>query len=164
MENREISCCFSGHRIIPAAEYDNVSYQLELKVIDLIGQGVSRFFAGGALGFDTLAAKAVIKAKKIFPHIKLNLILPCKSQHKKWNEIDKNVYDEILSAADRIEYITERYTRDCMFTRNRRLVDSSSVCLCYLNKDKGGTAYTVEYAKNQGVRIINIAEEKEWIR
>lgn len=42
MENREVSCCFSGHRIIPAAEYDNVSYQLELKVIDLIGQGVSR--------------------------------------------------------------------------------------------------------------------------
>lgn len=59
MENREVSCCFSGHRIIPAAEYDNVSYQLELKVIDLIGQGVSRFFAGGALGFGLFVSKRI---------------------------------------------------------------------------------------------------------
>ena len=96
--------------------------------------------------------------------MQLNLILPCKDQDKKWKESDRNEYKEILSKADHIEYVSERYTRDCLFRRNRRLVDSSRVCLCYLNKNKGGTAYTGEYAKNQGVRIINIADEKEWIR
>ena len=164
MDNKEKSCCFSGHRDISSVNYPDIAYQLELKIFDLISQGFTNFYNGGAAGFDALAAKRVINAKIIFPHVKLNLILPCKDQDKKWKEPDKNEYKEILSKADHIEYVSERYTRDCMFRRNRLLVDSSSVCLCYLNKSKGGTAYTVEYAKNQGVRIINIAEEKEWIR
>ena len=164
MDNIEKTCCFSGHREISAAGYPDIAYQLELKIIDLISQGYTVFYDGGALGFDVLAAKTVIRAKEIFPHVQLNLILPCKDQDKKWKESDRNEYKEILSKADHIEYVSERYTRDCLFRRNRRLVDSSRVCLCYLNKNKGGTAYTVEYAKNQGVRIINIADEKEWIR
>lgn len=164
MDSKEKTCCFSGHRDITATEYPNIAYQLELKIFDLISQGFTSFYDGGAIGFDALAAKTVIKAKKIFPHVKLNLILPCKDQDKKWKEPDRNEYKEIISKADYIEYVSERYTQDCMFLRNRRLVDSSIVCLCYMNKNKGGTAYTVEYAKNQGVRIINIAEENEWIR
>ena len=163
MDIKEKTCCFSGHRDITVTEYPDIAYQLELKIFDLISQGFTSFYAGGAIGFDALAAKTVIKAKKIFPHVKLNLILPCKDQDKKWKEPDRSEYKEILNTADNIEYVSERYTRDCMFLRNCRIVDSSVVCLCYLNKNKGGTAYTVEYAKNQGVRIINIAEEKEWI-
>ena len=164
MDNKENTCCFSGHRDITASESPDIAYQLELKVFDLISQGFTSLYDGGAIGFDVLAAKTVIKAKKLFPHVKLNLILPCKDHDKKWKEPDRNEYKEILSKADYIEYVSERYTRDCMFRLNRRLVDSSSVCLCYLNKNKGWTAYTVVYAKNQGVRIINIAEVKEWIR
>ena len=164
MDIKEKTCCFSGHRDITVAEYPDIAYQLELKIFDLISQGFTSFYDGGAIGFDTLAAKTVIKAKKIFPHVKMNLILPCKDQDKKWTEFDRSEYKEIFNKADHIEFVSELYTRDCMFLRNRRLVDSSTVCLCYLNKNKGGTAYTVEYAINQGVRIINIAEEKEWIR
>ena len=163
MDNKEKTCCFSGHRDITADEYPDIAYQLELKVFDLVSQGFTSFYDGGAIGFDTLAAKTVIKAREIFPHVKLNLILPCKDQDKKWKGPDRNEYKDILSKADYIEYVSERYTLNCIFRRNRRIVDSSSVCLCYLNKNKGGTAYTVAYAKNQGVRIINIAEVKEWI-
>ena len=164
MDNSKNACCFSGHRDIAASEYSNIAYQTELKVIDLIGQGFTNFYAGGALGFDTIATKAVINAKRLFPHVKLALILPCKEQDKKWKEPEKNQYKELLNKADHVEFISENYTQDCMFQRNRRLVDSSSVCLCYLNKNKGGTAFTVEYAKKQGVQIINIAEQEEWIR
>ena len=164
MDSNEKTCCFSGHRDITATKYPDIVYQLELKIFDLISQGFTIFYDGGAIGFDTLAAKTVIKAKELFPNVKLNLILPCKDQDKKWEEHDRNEYKEILSKADHIEFVSELYTRDCMFLRNRRLVDSSSICLCYLKKNKGGTAYTVEYAKNQGVRVINIAEEVEWIR
>lgn len=46
-----------------------------------------------------------------------------------------------------------------MFKRNRHLVDNSSVCICYQTKETGGTAYTVEYARKHGLRIINLAEE-----
>ncbi len=164
MDSKEKICCFSGHRAITASQYPDIAFQLELKIFDLISQGFTSFYDGGAIGFDTLAAKTVIKAKELFPNVKLNFILPCKDQDKKWKEHDRNEYKEILSKADHIEFVSELYTRDCMFLRNRRLVDSSCICLCYLNKNNGGTAYTVEYAKNQGVRVINIAEEVEWIR
>lgn len=42
--------------------------------------------------------------------------------------------------------------------RNRHLVDNSSACISYLTENKGGTFYTVNYAKSKGVEVINIAE------
>lgn len=41
--------------------------------------------------------------------------------------------------------------------KNRHLVDNSSVCVAYLTRSGGGTAYTVEYAKKHGLKVINIA-------
>lgn len=49
-------------------------------------------------------------------------------------------------------------TRGCMHKRNRHLVDNSSACISYLTENKGGTFYTVNYAKSKGVEVINIAE------
>ena len=40
------------------------------------------------------------------------------------------------------------------------LVDRSSVCVAYLKRQNGGTAYTADYAKKQGLEIINIAEDR----
>ncbi len=37
--------------------------------------------------------------------------------------------------------------------------DSSSACICFLTKHEGGTAYTVEYAKQKGLDIINVADK-----
>ena len=45
-----------------------------------------------------------------------------------------------------------------MHKRNRHLVDHSSICVCYLTEDRGGTAYTVNYAKKQGLKVINLAD------
>ena len=44
-----------------------------------------------------------------------------------------------------------------MHKRNRHLVDNSSVCVCYLAKDSGGTDYTVGYARLKGLKVINLA-------
>ena len=41
-----------------------------------------------------------------------------------------------------------------MHKRNRHLVNSSSICLCYLNKQSGGTFYTVNYAYRKGLKVI----------
>ncbi len=63
-----------------------------------------------------------------------------------------------MEQANKVVYISQKYTPDCMLRRNRHLVDYSSVCICYLNKTTGGTAYTVKYAQKCGLQIINIAE------
>ena len=50
-----------------------------------------------------------------------------------------------------------------MFKRNRHLVDNSSVCVCYLTKDSGGTAYTVRYAKEKGLEIVNLVQGEKCV-
>lgn len=68
-------------------------------------------------------------------------------------------YERIKAQADKVVYTAQQYTSGCMHRRNRHLVDNSSVCVCYLTKDSGGTAYTVQYAERQELKIINIAHK-----
>ena len=150
------TCCFSGHREINPAILPALREQLSMLIKALIADGYHIFECGGALGFDTLAAQSVLSLKREYPDIKLILVLPCTTQTKYWSEENKRIYNNILLQADDVEYIEKNYSRGCMFARNRKLVDTSSLCVCYLSKNKGGTAYTVNYAKHMRKEIINL--------
>lgn len=151
---KEKTCCFTGHRIIKEKEIDSVKIRLEQEIINLIEKDVVFFVCGGVLGFDMIAALTILKLKKVYKNIQLIMALPCKSQDKYWNEKDKIIYRNILSLADRIVYISDIYTRDCMLNRNRYMVNISYYCICYLRKNKSGTLQTVNYAKKQNLKII----------
>lgn len=155
------TCCFTGHRFLPENQKGKISLALESAVLSLIHSGYRYFGAGGALGFDTLAAQTVLRLRQNYPDIRLILVLPCVSQADKWPPADIAVYQEIMGQANKIVYTSHEYTAGCMFKRNRHLVDHSSVCICYLEKSTGGTAYTVDYARKCGLKIINLAEEQE---
>lgn len=155
---RELTVCFTGHRKLPFMQLHSIEKRLKDEIISLIEQGYRYFGAGGALGFDTIASQAVLEAKKEYSQVRLILVLPCLSQAERWSDKDKAVYEDIKGQADKVVYISQEYTRDCMFKRNRHLVDGSSVCICYLTEQTGGTAYTVDYAQRCGLRIINIAK------
>lgn len=117
-------------------------------------------FGGGALGFDTLAAQEVIRvrAENAF-EIRLILVLPCLGQESRWTERDAAVYRALLRQADEVIYTGDIYTRGCMFQRNRYMVDHSATCLCYLtDAARGGTVYTVNYAREHGLKVINLAQ------
>lgn len=111
------------------------------------------------MGFDTLAAQTVLDLKSDYPQIKLILVLPCLSQTNGWNSRDIEIYKVIKQKADKVVYTSQEYSRGCMHKRNRHLVDNSSVCICYLTQNTGGTAYTVEYAKRKKLLVINAAEK-----
>lgn len=53
---RSKTVCFTGHRELPADDLLEISKHLEDTLATLIEQGYRYFGAGGALGFDTLAA------------------------------------------------------------------------------------------------------------
>lgn len=161
MIQREQTCCFTGHRDIPVEQRPSVTQRLKETIIALAKRGVIYYGAGGALGFDTLAAQAALDLKADIPQLRLILVLPCLSQTRGWPEADRQVYESIKAQADKVRYVSERYTPDCMFKRNRHLVDYSGVCVCYMTKARGGTAYTVDYAKRHGLEIINLAENVE---
>lgn len=133
-----------------------VRENLHNALIDSIEKGYERFLAGGALGFDTLAADMVIELKSLYPHIQLILVLPCREQTRGWSQNDIDNYERIKLQADEIIYTAENYYRGCMHIRNRCMVDNSSLCICYLTKETGGTAYTVRYADNNGLQLINL--------
>lgn len=154
---KESTCCFTGHRDIPS---DLAGYLLG-RVMDgincLYRHGVKTFLAGGAVGFDTLAAQAVLKCKEAHPDICLILVIPCRDQAKYWKQDDRNAYESIKELADGTVCLSEHYHRGCMQQRNRYMVDHSCTCMCYLTQSKGGTAYTVGYAKSRGVAVFNLA-------
>lgn len=155
---REKTVCFTGHRTIPLLKKRKIEKRLKEVLESLIQEGYCFFGAGGALGFDTIAAQTVLDLKKKYSEIKLILVLPCKNQRRGWTDKDVSIYEKIMAQADKVVYTQEHYDRGCMFKRNRHLVDNSSVCVAYLTEDKGGTAYTVNYAQQKGVKVINVAE------
>ncbi len=160
INNRETvdTVCFTGHRRIENERISEISAMLERTLRILISHGITRFLAGGALGFDTIAALTVLDLKKEFPNIRLELILPCRSQTKFWSDDDRALYQRILKSADSSVFLHDSYTADCMHDRNRRLVDDCDICVAFLEYSGGGTAYTVSYALKCDKPIINIAE------
>lgn len=154
---REQTCFFTGHRDIPPNEegriYENVYLLCETLAEKM---NICTFICGGARGFDTLAARAVLALQKKNADIRLQLILPCKDQAMRWSRGDQKIYREILAAADLVEYVSEHYTSYCMHARNRRMVDESCCGIVFMRQTKGGTAYTVKYAIEQEVKLFSV--------
>lgn len=125
----EQTCCFTGHRVIPADVIPQLSCWLEGAVRGLIAEGIRFFGAGGALGFDTLAAETVLNLRREFPEIRLILVLPCRDQTRGWKQKDVARYERIRQAADKVVYTSEDYAPGCMHKRNRYLIDNSAVCI-----------------------------------
>lgn len=155
---RERTCCFTGHRNIAPEQQLVVAKRLYHVVEQLVLTGYCYYGAGGALGFDTMAARCVLNLREKYPQIKLILVLPCISQTRGWAKEDVEIYEEIRRHADKTVYTSYEYFSGCMLKRNRHLVECSSVCVAYQRESRGGTAYTVNYARQQGLRIINLAE------
>ena len=106
-----------------------------------------------------MAAQEVLRVRgERFPHLRLVLVLPYVGQESQWSQRDAAVYRALLRQADEVVYTAKAYTRGCLFQRNRYLVDHSAHCVCYLQRDTGGTAYTVRYARERGLVIHDLTQ------
>lgn len=151
---REQTCCFTGHRRMTASERDRLTPWLESAVTELVKQGIVYFGVGGAVGFDMLAAQTVCRLRQRFPQMRLIMVLPCEDMARHWSAADRRQLDMLIQQADKVVYAGKVYTADCMKQRDRRLVDNSSVCVAWLTHYGTGTGYTVEYARRQGLTVI----------
>ena len=151
-------CCFSGHRRISAQHFMKLPALLDRVLGELVNKGFRTFRTGGAVGFDTLCALKCLELKKKFPEfdITLELCLPCRNQTEGWSEQEKNVYNFVLQAADKVTSEQDVYSAGCMHARNRRLVNGADACVAFLSSNSGGTAYTCNYAAENGVQVINL--------
>ena len=157
------SCFFTGHRNIG---FDAMLIVKTGHIInDLIKDGVTDFYAGGAVGWDMICEELVLSLRKKYPEIKLHLILPCppEQQISGWGDGDRAEYDSILKNSDDVEIVSESYDKDCMKKRNARLAELGEICLCYYNEKnfRSGTGQTVRMAQKAEKKIINVYDSAE---
>ena len=126
---------------------------LKTAVERLILQGFENFYCGMAMGFDLIAAEVVLDAKKFYPHVKLIACVPCPDQQRSYPEEEKKKYERLLPLCDKVEILSDHYYRGCMLARDRFMVDNCSCVLAYMDRNDGGTAYTVRYAKSKNKQI-----------
>ena len=71
---RKNACCFTGHREILPEDREPLRTALLSEIQRLYAEkGVTEFYTGGARGFDTMAAEAVLKTREALP-VRLHLI------------------------------------------------------------------------------------------
>ncbi len=160
---REKTICFTGHRVIRKKDAGKIEILKEILEY-YIEHGYLYFAAGGARGFDMVAAEIVLEFQKYYPNIELILILPFDKPYtveKGWSESEIVRYENIKKAATEVIYVGEKYERGCYYKRNRKLVSLSSMCIAYKYKESGGTAYTVAEAERERIGVLNIADVKE---
>ena len=92
MDLRAKTCCFTGHRNLSGEEKLKAAVRLRRVIEEQIKAGVVFYGAGGALGFDTLAAQIVLDMKKEYPQLRLILVLPCEDQSRGWRSEDIAAY------------------------------------------------------------------------
>lgn len=149
--------CFTGHRVIGK---DFSLKRLEAYIKEMLEHfGVRVFIVGGALGFDTIAARLLLKLRDNGYDLELHVYAPCNNQSARWSQEDKITYNEILKQADYVSMVDRPYYDGCMRERNYKMVDNARYCICYLNQSaRSGTAQTVRYARKKGLAIYNISD------
>ena len=155
---RQRTCCFTGHREIPEKDLPGILERTEQTVRRLIERGVVFFGVGGAIGYDTEAAKLLFRLRATdYPQIKVILVYPFEGFTSRWSDEQRAEYARLLPQYDKAVCVAQRASREAYLERDRHLVDSSAYCIAYCTRNSGGTAYTVRYAHQQGVTVFNTA-------
>lgn len=168
--NKEATCCFTGHRPqkLPWGYDEDWPDCIRLKVrlgceIEAMRQkGVTDFISGMAVGVDLWAAEIVVDLKRAYPEdtIRLFAAIPFEGQANKWSSEYRERYYETLAKADGETTLYAHYNEGCTFERNRYMVDHSAHMIAVYNGEKkGGTKYTVDYARSKGLEIVIINPE-----
>ena len=145
-------CTFTGHRVLRDLDFALMDRVIE----NLIKNGCRRFLCGMAMGFDLAAAESVISLMEVYPDLELVACIPCEGQSHTFSPADKARYGRVLERCSEVVTLSKEYYSGCMQFRDRYMVDNSDTVLCYLRRKSGGTFYTVNYAKKQNRKIIEL--------
>lgn len=165
MYDRELSCCFTGHRPskLPWGRNENdqrclaLKDELSQKLIEIYNSGYRHFISGMAIGCDMYFAEAVLALKELYSDISLEAAIPCGTQPDRWSREQRIRYNKIIDACDKVTVLQVNYTPDCMMRRNRYMVDHSSLILSCFDGKPGGTMNTILYAKRQLLKTVIIS-------
>ena len=150
------ACSFTGHRTIPPSHIGKLKVLLKRAINYAYERGCRRFYSGGAVGFDTLAARLVLEYRITHPDVKLVMYLPCTNQDKSWTARQRDAYEYVLKCADEVHYISDLYKPGCMKKRNELLADTCDIMIGYVGREGSGSAQTFRMAKKKGKEAYNL--------
>ncbi len=156
------TCFFAGHRKLELTERLDKALDEELR--RLLRCGVTQFCTGGVRGWDMLCAMRILRLRESHPEIRLHMIIPCPSELycAGWSLEEQFVYNAVNHGADSVQQLFEEYRFDCATWRNRRLAESSDICLSYfdISRGAGNTGQAVRFAEESDLVIINMWSRK----
>lgn len=161
---KERAVSFTGYRtekiIRTCKESNPISYVLNAvsEVVELLyNEGYTTFLSGMAVGFDMIAAEAVLALKERHPDVRLIAVIPYEGQEIGYDDLDISRYNRIYRNAE-IIFTSRSYHDKAYFDRNDYLIANCSKVVCYYTGLIGGTMYTINRTKKANIPIINIAE------
>lgn len=129
----------------------------QLQVIErLIERGCTDFISSVAMGFDIWAAEDVLSLQKKNKALTLECAIPFNGQADGWDKDYQKRRYKLLSHATSSVVLSDHFSDDCYFKRNRYMVDKADAVVCAFNGKRGGTQYTVNYALKQNKIVIQI--------
>ncbi len=129
--------------------YNLSKEELKRIIIECIHNGVTNFLSGGQGGFDRACATAVFELKSNYPQIKNILVIP----YLTFRVFDKDIFDEIVFPENFEKY----YFKAAIVQRNRYMVKSADIAICYIQHSWGNAVKTYEFAKRRNLKMINLA-------
>ena len=164
MDEKTITCCFTGHRPgkLPwgADETDPrcLAMQEELRahLEGIYASGYRVFYCGMAEGCDMLFAEAVLSLRARCPDVRLEAAVPCADQPLRWARAQRKRYNRLLDSCDSVHILQLHYAPGCMQRRNRYMIDRSSLLLACYNGLPGGTRSTMLCAMREGLKVLTV--------
>ena len=125
---------------------------------NLIDKSAHVVISGCAIGLDTWLAECALELK-----IHLRMYVPFKGQGSNWPEKARKKYQYLLDNAALVYQVSENYSKDVFFKRDRAMIDDCNEVFALLdpNKKSGGTYYTVQYAQSLNKPITNLWKNHE---
>ena len=149
-------CAFTGHRQIKAEHKSFIYKRLGDAIEYAYSLGCRTFLSGGAVGFDTIAAREVLRFKLTHHDVSLIMLLPCVEQDTLWSDRQRDDYGYLLRSADEIQYISDSYDDECMRRRNQALAERCDIMIAYLSHSRSGAGQTVRMAEKEGKTVFNL--------
>ena len=152
------SCCVTGHRDIPASQISYVKEELRRLIQLAIEDGYTHFISGMAEGTDLFFAAIVAELKEKNQEITLEAAIP----YRKRLDAKDREFQRLIKLCDSTHITAETYAKSVYFNRNMYMVSQSErVIAVYDGREKGGTEFTVRYAKTRGREINIISVERQ---
>jgi len=165
MRARQESCCFTGHRPTKLPwrfrEDDPRCIVLKQRIADAVemayDEGYRHFICGMSLGCDQYLCEAVLALRRRHPDVTIEAAIPCPTQADAWTAAQQERYRRLLAECDLETMVSEKYTSTCMQRRDRYMVDHASLLIAVFDGTAGGTQYTMQYAMQRGLNIVDIS-------